>query len=540
MSFSFTPVAALSVPALIAATVLGAAPAEPAARFEGKDTLLRPEGYREWVFVGSSLGLRYEEGKTQPERLEYKNVYIDPVAYRAYKETGAFPQGTVLVLETAAGEEKKGPGLRGSFQKELNGLSAAVKDKERFPDGWAYFSFSDGPGRTKAKARPAKKSACYDCHREKGAEDNVFTQFYPVLRAARARAGESSWEGKSVLLTRAGVQLQAPDGEDIAPRTAGVARDLLFAVRKDEGGRVRVESRRQAGWALKADAVPVAQAVAHFTARLAKGPKDSHAYTARGLAYSANNEPDKALADFNEAIRLDPKTTLAYYHRANLAYGKGRYDKALEDYNVVIRNDPGLDWAYHVRGWIYYRKKDYPRALADFETAINLVPTESVFYRDRGNVALARKDYDAALADYDRAVRLDPAYVVPWHLRGVTWQAKKEYARALADYEKAAQLAGKEPHASTYHTALALLRAGCPDATIRDGDKALEAARKAHDLSKGPAAMAALAAAHAELGQFDKAVEWQEKAVAAAPEGAKEQYRGRLKMYRDRKPYRLE
>ena len=187
MSFSFTPVAALSVPALIAATVLGAAPAEPAARFEGKDTLLRPEGYREWVFVGSSLGLRYEEGKTQPERLEYKNVYIDPVAYRAYKETGAFPQGTVLVLETAAGEEKKGPGLRGSFQKELNGLSAAVKDKERFPDGWAYFSFSDGPGKTKDKAQAAKKSSCYDCHREKGAEDNVFTQFYPVLRAARRK-----------------------------------------------------------------------------------------------------------------------------------------------------------------------------------------------------------------------------------------------------------------------------------------------------------------------------------------------------------------
>jgi tetratricopeptide (TPR) repeat protein len=85
-----------------------------------------------------------------------------------------------------------------------------------------------------------------------------------------------------------------------------------------------------------------------------------------------------------------------------------------------------------------------------------------------------------------------------------------------------------------------LLRAGCPDATIRDGAKALEAARKAHDLSKGPAEMAALAAAHAELGQFDKAVEWQEKAIAAAPEGAKEQYRERLKKYQDRKPYRLE
>jgi tetratricopeptide (TPR) repeat protein len=135
---------------------------------------------------------------------------------------------------------------------------------------------------------------------------------------------------------------------------------------------------------------------------------------------------------------------------------------------------------------------------------------------------------------------LDPSYVVPWHLPGVTWQAKKEYARVLADYEKAAQLAGNESYASTYHTALAMLRAGCPDERIRDGAKAREAARKAHALAKGPAEMAALAVAHAELGQFDKAVAWQEKAVAAASEGAKEPYRDRLKKYQDHKPYRLE
>jgi tetratricopeptide (TPR) repeat protein len=353
-------------------------------------------------------------------------------------------------------------------------------------------------------------------------------------------AAEPSWEGKTVLLTRAGVNLAVADGEKIAPKTAGVAQDLQFAVRKDEGERLRIESRRQLGWIARGDAVPFGQAAAYFTTQLARNPKDSHAYTARGQVRAAKNESDEALADFNEAIRLDPRATLAYYHRANLAYRKRQYEKALEDYNVVIRNDPAFDWAYHVRGWIYYRRKDYPRALADFETAIRLVPTESVFYRDRGNVALARKDYDRALADYDKAIELDPAYVVPWHLRGLTWQAKKDYAKALADYQKAVQLAGKEPYASGYYTALALLRAGCPDAKIRDGDKALEAARKAYALTKGPAEMAALAAAHAELGQFDEAVEWQEKATEAVPAEAQEPFRDRLRKYRDRKPYRLE
>jgi hypothetical protein len=185
---SLTRATAISLPALAVAAALGAepGPGKPAAVFEGPDTLLRPDGYREWVFVGSSLGLRYDEGERPSEAMEFKNVYLDPAAYRAYLATGAFPPGTVLVLETAAGEEKREAGLRGSYQREFVGLSAAVKD-ERFEGGWGYFTFADGPGKARDKARPAKKAACYDCHLKKAAEDHVFTQFYPVLRAARKK-----------------------------------------------------------------------------------------------------------------------------------------------------------------------------------------------------------------------------------------------------------------------------------------------------------------------------------------------------------------
>jgi hypothetical protein len=47
-----------------------------------KDFLALPKDYREWIFVGSSLGLRYDETdeKQKPEELEYKNTYINPSA----------------------------------------------------------------------------------------------------------------------------------------------------------------------------------------------------------------------------------------------------------------------------------------------------------------------------------------------------------------------------------------------------------------------------------------------------------------------------
>ncbi len=313
---------------------------------------------------------------------------------------------------------------------------------------------------------------------------------------------EPSWVGKGVVLTRPGVELQAPTGEQIAPKTAGVAKDLTFQVVKDEGDRLRVASRRQAGWISRADAVPFDQAVAYFTDRLTREPKDSHGLTARGVVLMGTGRPDQALADFDRAIQLDPKAVVAYYHRANLAYGRKQYDRALGDYNAVIRLDPAFDWSYHVRGWIYYRKKDYDRALADYETAIRLAPTETVFYRDRGNIELARKQYDKALADYSKSIELDPSYAVPWLQRGRTRLAQKEYARALRDLEKAVALQTKVNTYPLFYTTLAMFRAGCPDDRFRDGKKALALARQAHRLAQGPDELAALAAAHAELAQL--------------------------------------
>jgi tetratricopeptide (TPR) repeat protein len=353
-------------------------------------------------------------------------------------------------------------------------------------------------------------------------------------------AADPSWEGKLVILARPGVTLEAPEGKGVAPKTAGVAKDLTFQVRKEENNRLLIDSRRQLGWIAKSDAIPYDQALSHFTKELESHPKNTHALTARGVVLSSGKDSDKAFADFDSAIALDAKAILAYYHRANLAYGKAHYDKALADYNMVIEIDPEFDWAYHVRGWIYYRKMDYDEALADYEKAIKLVPTETVFYRDRGNIALVRKNHDAALADYTRSIELDPSYVVPWQLRGKTWEAKKEYVKALADYEKAIQLAGKESYYAGYHTSLAMLLAACPDAKIRDGKKALEAAQRGFELAKGPNELATLAAAHAELGEFDKAVEWQTKAIDAAPAALKDAYRQRLKLYQDKKPYRYE
>jgi hypothetical protein len=150
--------------------------------------LERPDDYREWVFVGASLGLSYSEELTREGPGRFHHVYMQPEAYRHYRENGTFPEKTMLVMENYSAGSKVNPNLHGHFEDERVGLEVALKDSDQFEDGWAYFMFSTPNGlRETAKAFP--KQSCYDCHAQHAADDNVFVQFYPILREAKVESG---------------------------------------------------------------------------------------------------------------------------------------------------------------------------------------------------------------------------------------------------------------------------------------------------------------------------------------------------------------
>lgn len=157
------------------------------AYFTDAGHLIRPEGYREWVYVGTPLTPN-ELNPPEAPFPEFHNVYIDPVSYQGYMDTGTFREGTVLVKELASVGSTQAVSGKGYFMGDFLGLEATVKSAERFPDEpghWAYFSFGHAyPLADTAEAFDA--SACNACHEASAADDFVFTQYYPVLRAARA------------------------------------------------------------------------------------------------------------------------------------------------------------------------------------------------------------------------------------------------------------------------------------------------------------------------------------------------------------------
>ena len=159
-------------------------PAKPAFTMDGK--LTQPTGYREWVYVGTPLTPNDMNPPEAPFP-EFHNVYIHPDDYAHYKKTGEFPDGTVLVKELVSVGSKEASSGRGYFMGEFIGLETAIKDSQRYPREpgyWGYYSFGHSyPLAETAAKQPV--STCNACHEANAADDWVFTQFYPVLRAAK-------------------------------------------------------------------------------------------------------------------------------------------------------------------------------------------------------------------------------------------------------------------------------------------------------------------------------------------------------------------
>ena len=159
--------------------------------------LERPTGYREWVYVGTPVTPNdMNDGKAAFP--EHHNVYIDPDSWAHWKETGEFREGTILMKELVSVGTKAAVSGNGYFQGDFIGLEATIKSKKHFPDepgNWAYYSFSTPDHKTLAtEAKPFPAASCNGCHAGAAADDWVFTQYYPVLRAGKA-AGEDGTGG---------------------------------------------------------------------------------------------------------------------------------------------------------------------------------------------------------------------------------------------------------------------------------------------------------------------------------------------------------
>jgi Flp pilus assembly protein TadD len=221
------------------------------------------------------------------------------------------------------------------------------------------------------------------------------------------------------------------------------------------------------------------------------------------------------------------------------AYGiGGDLDGAIRDFTQAIRLNPQDSLAYGLRGKAYSDKGDLDNAIKDLDESIRLNPKDALTRNNRGYILTKRGQVDMGLRDLNEAARLDPQFALAYANRGFAYSKRGDFQKALDDFNEAIRLNPKDGKA---YNSLAWLLATCPDASFRDGERAVQAARKACELMDWKLwyCVGTLAAAYAEAGEFSRAVGYEKQALSMGGLNNKERIEAleELQLYQQKKPY---
>tara|TARA_R110002111_G_scaffold247140_5_gene310207 strand:- start:21816 stop:22949 length:1134 start_codon:yes stop_codon:yes gene_type:complete len=288
------------------------------------------------------------------------------------------------------------------------------------------------------------------------------------------------------------------------------------------------------------------RSLAETTQCLKLQPDNQDALFNRACTFSRLGNTEEALVDFSKAILLSPSKSDNYIERGNLFFNTQQYSKAIEDYTQAMKLGYH-HWELLVnRGYALEQTGDTQNSKIDFQQALELKPydesirhdpTVSSNYLGRGYLFACAEQYSKAVEDFNRASELGDSSAELLTYRGYAYLKMELFEKGIADYELAIEM---DPHARDALIDLAWLLATCPAPEFRDGNRAIALALR--NCEQVDAIewydSAALAAAYAEVGQFEDSVRLINEALEKAPELEKLKCKAQLRCYESLQPYR--
>jgi protein O-mannosyl-transferase len=233
--------------------------------------------------------------------------------------------------------------------------------------------------------------------------------------------------------------------------------------------------------------------------------RNSETLWTHALAVTKNN--DVALTNFGTALMEEGKLedALSYFQRAldvrssneqhhydfslavihgsigNVLARKGRLNDAIGHLRQAVELRPDFPDAHYNLGTALFQKADLDGAIAEWQTALSIHPNDAGAHTSLGNALVQKGRLRDAAGHYEQALQSDPDAILP--LNNLAW----------------------------------LMSAG-PDDSLRNNEIAVKLALKANEISKNsnPVFIRTLAAAYAQAGQFENAIETAQRAVELA------------------------
>lgn len=250
-----------------------------------------------------------------------------------------------------------------------------------------------------------------------------------------------------------------------------------------------------------------------------------------------------------EAARTHASAALARlpdHRRAHIALARasaqlGDLEAAAEHYERAIELKP-VEASILGLAEVLFRMGRYLAAETYYARATELSPESAAHWHNLGIVASYLGSPEAA-DRFRRAIELDPHFAKAYYRLGIFWHRQGDERRAIEVWSTGLE---RSPGDVALLTKLAWTLATSPIEAHRDGSRAHDLARKAVDITSGlsPHAHEALAAAFAELGDFDRARETLERVLLGGrimlDDADAARIRDQLAAYRSDRPLRDE
>lgn len=281
----------------------------------------------------------------------------------------------------------------------------------------------------------------------------------------------------------------------------------------------------------------------HLERVLAKDPEDGRAKYLLAMASHHTGDSSGAIRQLRELLATDPDDVVARRGLAQIftetkrdgqarrvyADGIARDTLAVEDRLQLSFQLAELDW----------RNRRRNQAIQVWRQAVQLDPESSEARTALGNGLQLLNRWPEARQHFAKAVELDPLNAKAWRAETNLWILDKEFEKARRRLDLA--LESLPDDAPLLHTA-ARLMATCELASVRDGERALEMARRAYNLENSLDHAETIGMALAEVGEFEKAIQWQRRLLAQVSGGGDQRLLRRiatnLKLYENRRPIR--
>jgi tetratricopeptide (TPR) repeat protein len=303
---------------------------------------------------------------------------------------------------------------------------------------------------------------------------------------------------------------------------------------------------------------------------LEHNPDAANALILQGEIYRVLKRPGDALTSFDSATELIPQAPGPYQNRGEIYREQGHYDKAVEQFSKVLEYKPGVLLTLVHRAEAYLNDQKPELALADSELVLEkksliaahriraaalskldrldeaiiemeqlaeAIPREPELRMQLALYYLVDQQLEKAVSAYSEVLEIDGENVVALRSRGDTYLNFGKHAEAIADFEQALSLQKDD---TSLLNNLAWVLATSPDDQLRDGKRAIELAAKACELTehKQSHILSTLAAAYAESGNFESAIEWSKKSVEMNDPEHCDQLKKELESYSSGKPWR--